>query len=40
MNNLTKFLKIVIFSVLGKHTVYRMSAATDEEKEEWIKCVR
>ncbi|XP_043512872.1 cytohesin-1 isoform X6 [Frieseomelitta varia] len=24
----------------GKHTVYRMSAATDEEKEEWIKCVR
>ncbi|XP_026299496.1 cytohesin-1 isoform X3 [Apis mellifera] len=26
--------------VEGKHTVYRMSAATDEEKEEWIKCVR
>lgn len=26
--------------VEGKHTVYRMSAATEEEKEEWIKCVR
>ncbi|XP_051162623.1 cytohesin-1 isoform X4 [Leptopilina boulardi] len=26
--------------VEGKHTVYRMSAATDEEKDEWIKCVR
>ena len=26
--------------VEGKHTVYRMSAATHEEKEEWIKCIR
>ncbi|XP_058789633.1 cytohesin-1 isoform X3 [Phymastichus coffea] len=26
--------------VEGKHTVYRMSAATNEEKDEWIKCVR
>ncbi|KAJ1526766.1 hypothetical protein ONE63_008341 [Megalurothrips usitatus] len=26
--------------VEGKHTVYRMSAATTEEKEEWIKCLR
>lgn len=26
--------------VEGKHTVYRMSAATPEEKEEWIKCIR
>nr|CAD7201514.1 unnamed protein product [Timema douglasi] len=26
--------------VEGKHTVYRMSAATPEEKDEWIKCVR
>ncbi|XP_011173194.1 cytohesin-1 isoform X3 [Solenopsis invicta] len=26
--------------VEGKHTVYRMSAATDEEKDDWIKCVR
>ncbi|XP_023701417.1 cytohesin-1 isoform X3 [Cryptotermes secundus] len=25
--------------VEGKHTVYRMSAATPEEKDEWIKCV-
>ncbi|KAL1452472.1 hypothetical protein WDU94_006700 [Cyamophila willieti] len=24
--------------VEGKHTVYRMSAATAEEKDEWIKC--
>lgn len=28
------------FTVTGKHTVYRMSAATPEEKDEWIKCVR
>nr|CAD7263169.1 unnamed protein product [Timema shepardi] len=27
-------------SVSGKHTVYRVSAATPEEKDEWIKCVR
>uniref|UniRef100_A0A8D8QNM7 Cytohesin-1 n=1 Tax=Cacopsylla melanoneura TaxID=428564 RepID=A0A8D8QNM7_9HEMI len=26
--------------VEGKHTVYRMSAATVEEKDEWIKCLR
>lgn len=26
--------------VEGKHTVYRMSAATPEEKDEWIKCIR
>uniref|UniRef100_A0A1B6H0B3 Cytohesin-1 n=1 Tax=Cuerna arida TaxID=1464854 RepID=A0A1B6H0B3_9HEMI len=26
--------------VEGKHTVYRMSAATAEERDEWIKCVR
>jgi cytohesin len=26
--------------VEGKHTVYRMSAATDEEKQEWIKCLQ
>ncbi|CRK90340.1 CLUMA_CG004014, isoform A [Clunio marinus] len=25
--------------VEGKHTVYRMSAATEEEKNEWIKCL-
>jgi hypothetical protein len=30
----------VCFVVIGKHTVYRMSAATPEEKDEWIKCVR
>jgi hypothetical protein len=30
----------VYFVVIGKHTVYRMSAATPEEKDEWIKCVR
>ena len=27
-----------IFS--GKHTVYRMSASTEEEKDEWIKCIQ
>lgn len=25
--------------VEGKHSVYRMSAATDEDKQEWIKCL-
>lgn len=25
--------------VEGKHTVYRMSASTEEEKEDWIKCI-
>jgi len=26
--------------VEGKHTVYRMSASTQDEKEEWIKCIQ
>ena len=26
--------------VEGKHTVYRMSAATQEEKDDWIACIR
>jgi len=26
--------------VEGKHTVYRMSASTEEEKEDWIKCIQ
>lgn len=26
--------------VEGKHNVYRMSAATFEEKEEWTRCLR
>ncbi|XP_064622596.1 cytohesin-1-like isoform X3 [Lineus longissimus] len=26
--------------VEGKHTVYRMSASTEDEKEEWIKCIK
>lgn len=25
--------------VEGKHTVYRMSAASEEEQQEWIKCL-
>ena len=25
---------------LGKHTVYRMSASTEDEKDEWIKCIQ
>ena len=26
--------------VEGKHTVYRMSAGTVEEKDDWIACIR
>jgi len=26
--------------VEGKHTVYRMSASTEDEKEDWIKCIQ
>jgi len=26
--------------VEGKHTVYRMSASTEDEKDEWIKCIQ
>jgi len=26
--------------VEGKHTVYRMSAGTLEEKDDWIACIR
>eukprot|EP00914_Ancora_sagittata_P014903 GHVO01029272.1.p1 GENE.GHVO01029272.1~~GHVO01029272.1.p1 ORF type:complete len:252 (+),score=21.72 GHVO01029272.1:66-758(+) len=26
--------------VEGKHTVYRMSAASEDEREEWIKCIK
>ena len=26
--------------VEGKHTVYRMSASTEEEKDEWIKSIQ
>lgn len=26
--------------VEGKHTVYRMSAAEQAEKDEWIACIR
>lgn len=26
--------------VEGNHTVYRISAPTPEEKEEWIKCIK
>lgn len=39
MYTVIKVTRYILF-VVGKHTVYRMSAATDEEKEEWIKCVR
>lgn len=34
------FFKKLVYLLPGKHTVYRMSAATDEEKDQWIKCVR
>jgi len=26
--------------VEGKHTVYRMSASTEEEKDDWVKCIQ
>ena len=26
--------------VEGRHTVYRMSASTEEEKDDWIKCIQ
>lgn len=26
--------------VVGKHTVYRMSASTEDEKEDWITCIK
>lgn len=31
--------KIDFQVVEGKHSVYRMSAATEEDKQEWIKCL-
>ena len=31
---------IVVQVVEGKHTVYRMSASTEEEKDDWIKCIQ
>lgn len=27
-------------AIPGKHTVYRMSCSTSEDKNEWIKCIR
>ena len=27
-------------AIAGKHTVYRMSCSTCEDKNEWIKCIR
>lgn len=36
--NEKKNVVFVIFQVVeGKHSVYRMSAATEEDKQEWIK---
>ena len=32
--------QIYIFFNTGKHSVYRMSASTEEEKDEWIKCIQ
>jgi hypothetical protein len=28
------------FLCAGKHTVYRMSAGTAEDKEEWMRCIK
>ena len=35
-NSNTSWLQVVE----GKHTVYRMSASTEEEKDDWIKCIQ
>ena len=32
--------KIFFMYFAGKHNVYRMSASTAEEKDEWIRCIR
>ena len=32
--------KIFLMYFEGKHNVYRMSASTAEEKDEWIRCIR
>lgn len=37
---ITIFTFIFCFTHTGKHTVYRMSAATAEEKDEWTKCLK
>lgn len=40
LNFLIKLKIFIILQVVeGKHTVYRMSAATEEEKLDWIKCL-
>lgn len=37
----SKINSISLFQVVeGKHTVYRMSAAAEEDKLEWIKCLK
>lgn len=37
---LNEIIKKNYFQVVeGKHSVYRMSAATEEDKQEWIKCL-
>ena len=36
----TSFLYFHRQVVEGKHTVYRMSASTEEEKDDWIKCIQ
>lgn len=31
---------LVVIFIVGNHTVYRMSALTGEDKNEWIKKIR
>lgn len=40
LSSLAELRNKLLSSLAGKHTVYRMSAATADEKEDWIKCVR
>ena len=39
-NSDVEYFDLNLFILIGKHTVYRMSASTEEEKEEWVKCIQ
>ena len=39
-SNIGKRYHLFLFFKIGKHSVYRMSASTEEEKDEWIKCIQ
>ena len=35
-----KYFDLNFYIFIGKHTVYRMSASTEDEKDEWVKCIQ